>query len=167
MKTFKFVLLVTGFLLASSGYAYTIFNLPDNTITNPVDNLKVLEEAILTLDITSSGTKKSSKQAESNEDTIIVNLAEVVITSEFPNSARECIARQVPYPPFAQKQKLEGGVALSFSFDRNGNISIHEVYSSDPQLENYVKSCIHKLHFDYCRVDIGKEYYLRFLFKLI
>ncbi|MCD4698293.1 MAG: hypothetical protein K8S16_18865 [Bacteroidales bacterium] len=166
MKTFKLALLVSGLLLVSSGYAYTIFNLPGEIIINPIDKLKISDEAILTLDITNSGAKNSVEEVGSSDDTIIINLAEVVITSEFPASARECISRQVPYPNFAQRQKLEGGVALSFSFDRSGIITINEVYSSNPQLENYVKDCIQNLQLDYCRVDIGKEYYLRFLFKL-
>ncbi|MCF8406046.1 MAG: hypothetical protein K9H58_19035 [Bacteroidales bacterium] len=166
MKTFKLILLAAGFLVLSSGYGYTIFNIPKDMGTNALDNLKVSTTQFLELNIINSQNKGKSNLSDSNDDTLVINLAEVVITSEFPASAKECIMRQVPYPEFARKQKLEGGVALSFWFDRNGAVIIHDVYSSDPELASYVSDCVKNMQLDYCWVDIEREYYLRFLFKL-
>lgn len=166
MKTIKLVTLVLGLLFFSPGYAFTLFNLPGEPVKNPLDNLNVNENNALTIDINKSENLKSAAMENRNRDTIVINLAELVITTPFPASAHECISKQVPYPAFAEEQQLEGGVALSFEFDRDAQIHIKETYASDAALEAYVVDRIKAMSLHNCRAEIGKEYYLRFMFKM-
>lgn len=166
MKTLKLVALVLGLLYFSPGYAFTLFNLPGDPVKNPIDNLNVSDNDALTIDITKSENLKSKAMENRNKDTVVINLAELVITSSFPASARECIMQQVPYPAFAEESQLEGGVALSFEFDSDANVHINETYASHPQLEAYVVDRVKAMSLHNCRAEIGKEYYLRFMFKM-
>jgi hypothetical protein len=165
MKTLRLVLLVVGLLACNFAFSFSIFNLPEEPVyVNPVDNLNVHSDLINpNTDIAGDKTKI---QQNDDGDTIIINLAEVIVESRFPSSARECISAQVPYPDFAQEQLIEGAVAVSFMFDEYGNVTILQAMSNDPRLENYVKEKVRTMHLKNCVVDVGKAYYMRFLFRL-
>lgn len=166
MKTLKLVTLVLGLLFFLPGYSYTLFNLPGEPIKNPLDNLNVSDNDALIIDVNKSEDLKSNTHETRNEDTIIINLPELIITQPFPASARECISKQVPYPSFAEELQMEGGVALSFEFDRDGRILIKDTYSSHPELEAYVVDRMQSMSLHNCRAEIGKEYFLRFMFRM-
>ncbi|MCB2220571.1 MAG: hypothetical protein KQI35_09265 [Bacteroidetes bacterium] len=164
MKTLKLILLLTGLALYGQAFSFSLFNLPvDQVISNPVDNLlTVMADPILIKPVADN----TNTQRENFIDTIVIDLAEVVVEWGFPGSARECISEQVPYPDFAQKLGIEGAVAIKFSFDDYGNVHVDEAMSNDPRLENYVKTQVENLHLRDCVVDVHKAYYMRFLFKL-
>lgn len=166
MKTLILVTLVFGLLFFLPGYSYTLFNLPGEPVINPIDKLNVSGHDALVIDINNSKDLKSKSLETRNEDTIIINLPEIIISTPFPASARECISKQVPYPSFAEEQQLEGGVALSFKFDSNGRVQIKETNASHPELEAYVVDRVQAMSLHNCRAEIGKEYFLRFMFRM-
>ena len=159
-------MLVLGLLFFLPGFSYTLFNLPGEPVKNPIDNLNVSDGEVLTIDINKSEDLKPKSHETRNEDTIIINLPEVIISTPFPASARECISKQVPYPSFAEEQQLEGGVALSFEFDRDGGVHIKQTNASHPELEAYVVNRVQAMSLHNCRAEIGKEYFLRFMFRM-
>ena len=139
MKTPFFLILLAGFTCFQAGFALTTLNLPVNNdvYVNPVDNLSTLTKIIYPPGLLLKEIPAKSG-SDNTGDTIVIDLAEVVITSPFPANSRKCILEQVPYPFFAQKELLEGGVAARFVFDEQGVIQVLETNSTDPRLERYV-----------------------------
>jgi hypothetical protein len=165
MKTIKLVALIGGILFYNIASAFTLFNMPEDEIYKvPADNTFVALENIPEIEI--SNKEVVNKSASTSEDTIVIDLAEFIVREPFPGSARECIAGQIPYPEFASGKKLEGGVAVQFAFDKDGNIEVRDACSSNKELEKYVCSKITDLHLENCVVDVDKDYYLRFMFKV-
>jgi len=165
MKTLKIVLLAIGIFSFQFGYSFTTLNLPvDGIYENPVDNLYVSAFTEKVLDIDGIEVEEAIKP--NDEDTIVIELDEVVITDGFPRSAENCILKQIPYPDFASKHQMEGVVALSIVFDENGNIHVQESYSSSQEFENYVIAKLNTLHLKNCSVKVGEPYNIRFAFRL-
>lgn len=165
MKTLKLLIVLLGLVICAPAFSFSLFDLPNDMIyNNPVDNLNVNHKSPLPLK--NASAKDTKLQKQNFKDTIVINLAEIVVESSFPNSARECITQQVPYPAFAQKEALEGAVAVEFSFDEYGRTQITNSMSNDLRLERYVIKRIENIKLKNCIVDINKPYFMRFLFKL-
>ncbi len=165
MKTIKLIALLGGIFCFNIVSAFTFFNMPEDEIFKvPVDNTFIAMNDIPEIEISNEEVAVSSTLT--TEDTIVIDLAEFVVREPFPGSARECISGQIPYPEFAAKQKLEGGVAVKFAFDSDGNITVKEAMSNNAELEKYVCSRVSQLHLTDCVVDVDKDYYLRFMFRV-
>ena len=108
----------------------------------------------------------NDKSVPNKEDTIVIDLKEVVITEGFTQRSHACLKEHVKYPEFALKQKLEGVVAVTVLFNRNGNLVIVDSFGSDQRLESYVHEKLHELHLKNCEVGINKPYNARFIFRL-
>jgi len=165
MKTLKLVALVFGTVFSNLGYSFTAFNLPvkaNNIIL--ADNLQVMIPIRLSPDIFKT---ESKTMIPYKEDTIVIDLQEVVITQGFPERSHDCLQKQITYPEFAKQQRIEGVVALTMRFNSFGNVEIIDSFGSDPQLESYVHDQLYKLHLKDCAVQINKPYNLRFSFRLL
>ena len=166
MKTLKILLLVIGTLCINLGYASTVLNLPKGNINETIiDRLFVYGESALLTDI--ENLLQKNTESSNFEDTIIVDLDEIVITEGLSGNSKICIQKQITYPDFAVKQKLEGVVAVCIVFNHDGNVEITKSFSSSIDLENYVIEKLQHIHFSNCIVQIGKEYNLHFTFQLL
>lgn len=165
MKTLTLTTIICGVLWCNFAFSFTTWNLPvEGIFQNPVDNLLVFDNPNLHLNITDLSPDQTS---ETNlEDTIVVNLAEVVITDGFPVQAEACLQKRVKYPEFARKHQIEGVVAVSLRFNDAGNVEIMDAFGSNDQLKDYVLSQLMGLHPSNCYVKINKLYSLRFSFRL-
>ncbi len=164
MKTLKLLLLIIGMAVLSQAYSFSLFNIPDETVNiSPVDHLTILMDDPL---VVKPAADNTNVRKENFEDTIVIELDEVIVESRFPASAHECIMEQVPYPVFAQQQGIEGAVVVQFTFDDYGNVRVEESMSNDPRLSGYVTQQLESLKLKNCVVDVNRPYYMRFLFKL-
>lgn len=166
MKTIKILILFTGIFCINFAYSFTTETLPESNVKeNVVDKLFVYGESALLSEI--ENIIQENTTSANLEDTIIVDLNEIVVTEGLNGKSKICIQKQVPYPDFAMEQKLEGVVAVCLVFDHDGNAIIKESFSSNNELENYVIDKLHHLQFSNCVLQIGKEYNLRFTFQLL
>jgi hypothetical protein len=166
MKTLKLLFLFCVLLFTQSALPFTTFNLPlDMIYVNPLDELYVDNESSTPL--TLNEKTNDNKVTPNLEDTIIINLNEVVISAGFPEKSHDCLQKQVKYPEFARQQQLEGLVTLTMFFDDDGNVVISDSFGSDHRLENYVHEQLYRLHLKDCAVQVNKPYNLRFTFRLI
>ena len=168
MKTLNLILLVCGLMITGAAFSFTTMNLPiDGIYETPVDKLMVfhrqdkIAEALV--------TDKNSKSVPNMEDTIVIDLKEVVITEGFTQQSHACLQKHLKYPDFALKQKLEGVVAVTLMFNRDGNVEIVDSFGSDPRLESYVHEKLFNLHLHLknCSVEMNKPYNARFTFRLL
>jgi hypothetical protein len=165
MKTLSLVTLVFGIAFSNLCFAFTTFNLPDEgNYVNQVDELQVMTPIMPSPELFNLTPRVFIPY---KEDTIVINLKEVVITQGFPERSHDCLQRQVTYPEFARQQKIEGVVAVTMRFNSFGNVEIINSFGSDPQLERYVHEKLNNLHLKDCAVQINKPYNLRFTFRLI
>lgn len=166
MNATKYTLLILGFLCTSSLFAFTAVNLPnDNQPIPETEEINLTElNSAETVVVVSDNTNIAKN---SLIDTILIDLSEEKLNNPFPNASRNCIMKQVPYPDFARDQKLEGGVAVRFQFDGNGSVNVLEANSSSPELEHYVRHKLANLQLKNCVVEVNKDYYLRFMFRLL
>lgn len=165
MKTLTITTIICGVLWCNLAFSFATWNLPvDGAYQNPVDNLLVFDNPNMLLDITSLSPK--DKQKPNPEDTIVINLDEIVITDGFPVQAETCLQKRVQYPEFARKQHIEGVVAVSMRFNDSGIVEIQDAFGSNEQLKAYVLDQLMGLHPSNCYVKINKLYNLRFTFRL-
>jgi hypothetical protein len=165
MKTIKLVILLGGIICFNIASAFTFFNMPEEDVYKmSIDNTFIALDDIPEIEI--SNKEVAVPITSTSDDTIVIDLAEFVVREPFPASARDCISEQIPYPEFAAKQKLEGGVAVRFAFDADGNILVRDACSNNTELEKYVCSRVKNLHLNNCVVDVDKDYYLRFMFRV-
>ena len=165
MKTLKLVALVFGIVFANLAFSFTTFNFPDEgNYINMADELQVMIPLKISPEVFNSTAKNFIPY---KEDTIIIDLQEIVITQGFPEASHDCLHRQIGYPEFAKQQRIEGVVALTMRFNSYGNVEIIDSFGSDPQLESYVHDQLYKLHLKDCAVQINKPYNLRFSFRLL
>lgn len=166
MNSTKFYLLILGILCTFSVYSFTVVNLPNDNQPIPetedvnLSEVNSDEEVVIVSDNTNVAKNLLV-------DTILIDLSEEKMENPFPNASRNCIIKQVPYPDFAREKKLEGGVAVRFQFDGNGSVTVLEANSSSPELEQYVRYKLANLQLKNCVVEVNKDYYLRFMFRLI
>ncbi len=164
MKTLQIILLFCGMIFFNLAYSFTAINMPvDGIYANPIDKLLVFNNPELLFDVEA---EKSIDTDPNMEDTIVVNLEEIVITDGFPQRSHACLQRQVKYPDFAVREKLEGVVALTMLFNRDGNVEIVDSFGSDSRLEAYVHGQLYNLHVKNCAVDMMKPYNMRFTFRM-
>lgn len=167
MKTLNLLILVCGILMTSAAFSFTTLNLPiEGSYKAPIDNLMVYQHNNVIADAMVAKSKVIS--APNMEDTIVIDLNEVVITEGFPQHSQACLQEHVKYPAFALKEKLEGLVAVTLLFNRDGNVEIVDSYGSDPRLESYVHEKLFQLnaHMKNCTVQMYKPYNARFSFRL-
>ena len=168
MKTLNLILLVCGILMMNAAFSFTTWNLPiEGSYVSPVDKVMVFQHNDM---IAGTLVTKSKKTSIPNmEDTIVIDLNEVVITEGFPQQSQACLQKHVKYPSFALKQKLEGVVAVTLQFNSDGNVEIMDSFGSDPRLESYVHSKLYELnmHIKNCSVKMYKQYNARFIFRLL
>jgi len=166
MKTLKLIATVLGVICLNSAFSFSTFNLPLDEITsNTTEKLIVFDNYTDIADVVVPD--KTNVQKKFVEDTILIDLTHEKIVSPFPNASRNCILQQIPYPEFARKKKLEGGVVVQFKFDENGVVHVLDACSNSPELENYVLNKLSNLQLKNCVVDINKDYYMRFMFRLL
>jgi hypothetical protein len=165
MKTLNLTLLVFGLMITSAAFSFTTLNLPiDGIYKTPVDKVMVFHHQDIIADAMIS--ERNDKSVPNMEDTIVIDLKEVVITEGFAQRTHACLQKQVKYPEFALKQKLEGVVAVTLLFNRDGNLEIVDSFGSDPRLESYVHEKLYGLHLRNCEVELNKPYNARFIFRL-
>ncbi len=165
MKTLKLVTLVFAIAFSNIAFARTTFDLPAETnYINLTDNLQVMTPIKLSHDLFNTTPAISFP---SKEDTIVIDLQEVVITQGFPEASHDCLQRQVSYPEFAKREHLQGVVAVTMRFNREGNVEILDSFGSDPRLESYVHNKLSNIHLKDCAVQMNKPYNLKFSFRMI
>jgi hypothetical protein len=165
MKTLNLLTLLFGIAFTNLGFAFTTFNLPDEgNYVNQSDELKVMIPIKLSPDVFNTNSRTFIPY---KEDTIVINLKEVVITQGFPERSHDCLQKQVTYPEFAKQRQIEGVVAVIMRFNSYGIVEIIDSFGSDPQLESYVHEKLHNLHLKDCAVQVNKPYNLRFTFRLM
>jgi len=165
MKTKKLLMLITGFFLISSVFSFTVVNLPIDELSDPLPNNELSFD---NPDLVSEVIKPDNTQVKSKylKDTILIDLAKEAATDPFPSASKNCILQQVPYPEFARAKQIEGGVAVRFAFDANGDVHVKEAFSNSSELEDYVINKLSNLQLKNCVVDVNKDYYLRFMFRM-
>ena len=166
MKTLNLILLVCGIMMTSAAFSFTTLNLPiEGLYVSPVDKLMVHHQNNKVVDAMIS--KERNKSIPNMEDTIVIDLKEVVITEGFAERSHTCLQRQVKYPEFALKEKLEGVVAVTLHFNQDGNVVILDSFGSDSRLESYVHGKLYGIHLKDCSVEMYKPYNARFTFRLL
>jgi hypothetical protein len=165
MKTLKLVTLVFAIALSDIAFARTAFDLPaESNYINLTDNLQVMTPIKLSHDLFNTTPAISFPL---KEDTIVIDLQEVVITQGFPEASHDCLQRQVTYPDFAKREHIEGVVVLTMRFNSDGNVEIIDSFGSDSRLESYVHSKLYNIHLKDCAVQMNKPYNLKFTFRMI
>ena len=129
MKTLKLVSLIAGIAFSNLAFSFLLVNLPvEGNYYKPTDELQVMTPIKLSPDVFTSNSKALIPY---KEDTIIIDLQEVVITQGFPEASHDCLQRQIVYPEFAKEMHLEGVVALTMRFNNHGNVEILDSFGSD------------------------------------
>lgn len=166
MKTLNLILLVCGIMITSVAFSFTTLNLPiEGSYVSPVDALMVHHQNDKVIDAMIA--KESNESLPNFEDTIVIDLNEIVITEGFSQKSHACLQKQVKYPEFALKEKLEGLVAVTIHFNSDGNVEILDSFGSDPRFESYVHEKLYGIHLRDCAVEMNKPYNARFTFRLL
>lgn len=166
MKTFNRIFIVAGLVCAGllTASASTVF--PGGDYIKPKTKISVkFEQNHIPEHIAVSDKTRNALTIP--EDTILVDLGGDRIVEAFPTASRDCILKQVPYPEFARKKNLEGGVTVRFQFDEYGTVTVLESCSNSPELEHYVREKMNYLQLKNCFVDVNRDYYMRFMFRLL
>ena len=165
MKTLRIMLLAVAFLCINAAFSFTVLNIPvDDLRSDRGENPISFMETKKAMEVIVSDN--TNLKPELLRDTILIDAASINSTGPFPSASRECILSQVPYPEFARQRQLEGGVAVRFMFDDFGNVDILETCSNSPELERYVVEQMSHLELKNCVVEVNKDYYMRFMFRL-
>jgi hypothetical protein len=165
MKTLYITALICGLMISSAAYSITSINLPVQRMNIiAVDKVLVFQQNEIITDKLIAD--RHTKSVPNREDTIVIDLNEIVITEGFLQRSHACLTKQVKYPDFALEQKLEGVVAVTLLFNRDGNVEIVDSFGSDPSLELYVHEKLFGLHLSNCMVEMNKPYNARFTFRL-
>jgi hypothetical protein len=164
MKTLKILLIVTGIFVISSAYSFTLLNfLVDDKPLNTTENPIVLNQK----PFQSINYFPAEINVRDNDGVNGVELDEIVISAGQLNSSIRCIRMQMNYPQWPINERLEGIVIVSLVFDSDGNVGISAVNSSNNELANYVTKKLAQVHFNNCMVEVGKEYNIKIVFRLL
>ena len=155
MKTTKILLIMIGVFSLSFVYPYSAVNLPDVVIQN--------KQAIVNIEYKPS----SQINLVTDEKPRVIELEGVTVVDVFPPQSVECLQRQIKYPSFAHKEKIEGFVSVCMIFNRNGDIVIKDACSNSQELKNYIAEQLRNVHFKNCCMQMERDYFLRFNFKLL
>jgi hypothetical protein len=85
---------------------------------------------------------------------------------DIPWDTKQMFAEYLKYPENARKFQIEGSVAVSFSYNERGYIEVDEASSNSDELKNYVVGILEEIRLTKGIVEVGKDYYARFDFKL-
>jgi hypothetical protein len=88
------------------------------------------------------------------------------VTTECEKSLYKDLRSQIIYPSFAQEQKIEGFVVVSFTYNNKGDITIVEANSNNDQLKAYVIEKLSKTSVASCVRDSDQVFSMRFDFRL-
>lgn len=81
-----------------------------------------------------------------------------------PDGIKEVIKKEITYPDFAKKEKIEGVVMVSFSISEGGAISIDMTNASNEDLKDYVIGKLKGLIFR--GEESESKYNMKFEFKI-
>jgi hypothetical protein len=123
----------------------------------------------------SNNKSEITKQANfEGSDKIFDETADMVIleaannpTDRIPLDTRNAISEKLTYPEFAQDDMRKDVVAISFTYTEDGYMKILDLNSSDEKLNQYIISKLESIRLTNGSVTIGKEYFMRFEFKLL
>ncbi len=164
MKTLKMLLIIVGIFAISSAYSFTLLNfLVDDISLNPKENPIVLNQKSFHSINHFPLTIKERRIEEAEE----VELDEVIITAGKLSSSIYCIRMQLGYPYWPINERIEGVVLVSLVFNSDGQVGVIAANSSNKELEKYVIEKIKQVHFNNCAVDVGKEYNIKIVFRLL
>ncbi len=164
MKTLKMLLIIVGIFAISSAYSFTLLNfLVDDISLNPKENPIVLNQKSFHSINHFPLTIKERRIEEAEE----VELDEVIITAGKLSSSIYCIRMQLGYPYWPINERIEGVVLVSLIFNSDGQVGVIAANSSNKDLEKYVIEKIKQVHFNNCAVDVGKEYNIKIVFRLL
>jgi hypothetical protein len=164
MKTLKMLFIAAGIFAISSAYSFSLLNfMVDDISPNSSENPIVLNQKPFH-SITDFPLTINERE---NEETKGVELDEIIISAEQLNTSIYCIQKQMGYPQWPINERLEGLVMVSFVFDSNGQLTVSAINSSNHELAKYVTKKLSQVHFNNCAVDVGKEYNLKFVFRLL
>ena len=98
---------------------------------------------------------------------VVILLAGSIVTKAGNDelSFKQTIVSKIQYPEFAKDQKLEADVWVSFTVKENGEITVNQTNSIDPDLMDYVKAELKKIRVNTDNEVIGKTFMYRFTFK--
>lgn len=98
---------------------------------------------------------------------VVILLAGSIVTKAGNDelSFKQTIVSKIQYPEFAKEQKLEADVWVSFTVNENGEITVNQTNSIDPDLMDYVKAELKKIKVNTDNEVIGKTFMYRFTFK--
>ncbi len=98
---------------------------------------------------------------------VVILLAGSIVTKAGNDelSFKQTIVSKIQYPEFAKDQKLEADVWVSFTVNENGEITVNQTNSIDPDLMDYVKAELKKIRVNTDNEVIGKTFMYRFTFK--
>jgi hypothetical protein len=98
---------------------------------------------------------------------VVVVEASQVNTSSIPDDTRKAIFKELSYPKFAQDERKEDFMVVSFTYDEDGYMKILSINSSDKELNPYIISKLENIRLRDGSVTIGKAYNAKFHFKLL
>lgn len=154
------------FLIAIGAYSNNDF-IRESTkaIPNPFE-FSVLGEKAFLQDIENIEIYDSSN-IEIEQTPVIVEFQDDGIIDGLPDNSKLCISNAVKFPEYAKKNQIEGIVILSMMFNESGNLEIHDSFSNNQYLEEYVKTQLHGIRPSNCILWMGKEYLVRFTFRIM
>lgn len=167
MERLKVITTLAAVFLAATCFGSDFQDSKMEKIVPEPNMLAVLGERSITNIIEGLNISDSSADKQEDAPLIIMFLEEVEISAGLPASMKECLSEAVKFPEFAREQGIEGVVVVSMFFDSNGYVRIRDSYSNSELLKSYVLERISTLQPKSCTVWMGKEYVVRFLFRII
>ena len=109
---------------------------------------------------------KKNKKSES-DNLIIINLEEEEYIDDIPFDTKQVFRQNITYPEFARKMKIEGVVFVCFTYNEDGYIEIICTNSSHEEFNEYIIEQLSNTRLRNGSVKIGKEYFAKFVFKIL
>ncbi|OPZ99086.1 MAG: Gram-negative bacterial tonB protein [Bacteroidetes bacterium ADurb.Bin408] len=81
-----------------------------------------------------------------------------------PDNIKDVIKKEITYPDFAKKEKIEGVVMVSFSISDGGTVNIDITNASNEDLKSYVVNKLKGLIFR--QEESESRYNMKFEFKI-
>lgn len=97
-----------------------------------------------------------------------VSFAGNVKENENNNEAqvKNYVISKIGYPTFAQEQKIEGDVYVSFKIGKDGKVEIEKSNATNQKLESYVVKKLQTMDLSSVNPEVGYLYNIKFSFKL-
>lgn len=156
MKAYKIsTLALSLFLIASISMA-------SNKGTE-VDNLNSEGRIVITEQETIDNLNESYNTAG---DILVIEASNNSVNN-IPMDTKNSIYDVLTYPEFAHDDQQNDIVVVSFTYKEDGYLKVLSLNSSDEKLNSYIISKLENIRLKNGSVTLGKEYYARFLFKLL